>query len=191
MVRVTLTDVARHCGVSRSTVSLVLNNSPLVSAVTAARVRQAMTDLGYVYNRAAASLRTHRSNAIGVVLPQVSSSYFGEFAAGLHDALAGSDSVALITVSGEDRDLQRRQLQSLVERNVDGIVLVPVAGSTAADLPGLPDTPLVLALRPLPGASADYVANVEGDSAGARDAGRRAARLVLARASAPVRPRTP
>jgi LacI family transcriptional regulator len=82
---VTLTDVARHCGVSRATVSLVLNNSPLVAAATAARVREAMSELGYVYNRAAASLRTRRTNAIGVVLTQVTNPYFAELAAGPQD----------------------------------------------------------------------------------------------------------
>ena len=58
MARTTLIDVARHCGVSRATVSLVLNDSPLVADQTAKRVRQAMSELGYVYNRAAAALRT-------------------------------------------------------------------------------------------------------------------------------------
>ena len=54
MARVTLVDVARYCGVSRATVSLVLNDSPLVATQTRDRVREAMTELGYVYNRAAA-----------------------------------------------------------------------------------------------------------------------------------------
>ena len=56
--RPTIIDVARHSGVSKSTVSLVLQNSPSVREDTAKRVREAMAELGYVYNRAAANLRS-------------------------------------------------------------------------------------------------------------------------------------
>ena len=157
MPRVTLTDVAEHCGVSRATVSLVLNDSPLVAAKTRDRVRQAMADLGYVYNRAAASLRTRHSDAIGVVLTNITNPYFAEFAAGLQDALTRSGTVPLLAVSGEDRDLQHRLIRSLVERNVDGIVLVPAHGTSSGELPNLLGTPLVLLARRLNGLDVDYV----------------------------------
>jgi DNA-binding LacI/PurR family transcriptional regulator len=157
MARVTLLDVARHCGVSRATVSLVLNDSPLVATTTRDRVSQAMTDLGYVYNRAAASLRTQHSDALGVVLTNITNPYFAEFAAGLQDTLTSSGTVPLLAVSGENRGLQRRLVRSLVERNVDGIVLVPAHGTTAQDLPELLGTPLVLMARRVPGLDVDYV----------------------------------
>ena len=157
MTRVTLMDVARHCGVSRATVSLVLNDSPLVAEKTRDRVRQAMTDLGYVYNRAAASLRTQHSDAIGVVLTNITNPYFAEFATGLQDVLTSSGTVPLLAVSNEDRDLQYRLIKSLVERNVDGIVLVPAHGTTPDNLPNLLGTPLVLLARRLQGMDVDYV----------------------------------
>ena len=157
MARVTLLDVARHCGVSRATVSLVLNDSPLVAARTRDRVRQAMTELGYVYNRAAASLRTQHSDAIGVVLTNITNPYFAEFAAGLQDTLTTSGTVPLLAVSGEDRDMQHRLVRSLVERAVDGIVLVPAQGTKPEDLPDLLGTPLVLLARRLHGMDVDYV----------------------------------
>jgi len=156
-MRVTLMDVARHCGVSRATVSLVLNDSPLVAEKTRDRVRQAMTELGYVYNRAAASLRTQHSDAIGVVLTNITNPYFAEFAAGLQDVLTSSGTVPLLAVSNEDRDLQYRLIKSLVERNVDGIVLVPAHGTTPDNLPNLLGTPLVLLARRLQGMDVDYV----------------------------------
>jgi LacI family transcriptional regulator len=150
-------DVARHCDVSRATVSLVLNDSPLVATKTRDRVRQAMAELGYVYNRAAASLRTQHSDAIGVVLTNITNPYFAEFAAGLQDTLTSSGTVPLLGVSGEDRDMQHRLVKSLVERNVDGIVLVPAHGTTPGDLPDLLGTPLVLLARRLNGMDVDYV----------------------------------
>lgn len=157
MARITLVDVAKHCGVSRATVSLVLNDSPLVNDKTAERVRAAMSELGYVKNRAAASLRTQRSDAIGVVLTQITNPYFAEFAAGLQDTLTASGTVPLLAVSNEDAALQQRLIKSLVERNVDGIVLVPAHGTTIDNLPDLIGTPLVLLARRLPGADLDYV----------------------------------
>jgi DNA-binding LacI/PurR family transcriptional regulator len=157
MTRVTLMDVARHCGVSRATVSLVLNDSPLVAAKTRDRVRQAMSELGYVYNRAAASLRTQHSDAIGVVLTNITNPYFAEFATGVQDVLTSSSTVPLLAVSGEDPELQHRLVKSLVERNVDGIVLIAAHGTTPDDLPDLLGTPLVLMARRLIGMDADYV----------------------------------
>jgi DNA-binding LacI/PurR family transcriptional regulator len=157
MARVTLIDVARHCGVSRATVSLVLNDSPLVATKTRDRVRQAMVELGYVYNRAAASLRTQHSDAIGVVLTNITNPYFAEFATGVQDILTSRDTVPLLAVSGEDRALQHHLIKSLVERNVDGIVLIPAHGTTPEDLPDLLGTPLVLMARRMNGMNADYV----------------------------------
>ena len=149
MARVTLMDVARHCGVSRATVSLVLNDSPLVADEDPRPGPPGDDRTGYVYNRAAASLRTQHSDAIGVVLTNITNPYFAEFAAGLQDILTSSGTVPLLAVSGEDRELQHRLVRSLVERNVDGIVLVPAHGTTPSDLPDLLGTPLVLMARPL------------------------------------------
>lgn len=169
MSRPTLIDVAKHCGVSRATVSLVLNDSPLVADKTRALVLKALDEMGYVYNRAAASLRTQRSDAIGVILTQINNPYFAEFAAGLQDVLTDSRTVPLLAVSNEDRQLQRQLIKSLVERSVDGIVLIPAHGTLPEDLPDLLGTPLVLMARRLPGVEADYVGalNAEGGHAAA------------------------
>ena len=63
--RVTVTDLARAAGVSRSTVSLVLRDSPLVKRETRRRVEEAIDRLGYVYNRNAANLRRRTSDGGG------------------------------------------------------------------------------------------------------------------------------
>ena len=63
--RPTIIDVAKAAGVSKSTVSLILQASPLVRPATREAVRQAMADLGYVYNRSAANLR---SPNVGLIL---------------------------------------------------------------------------------------------------------------------------
>ena len=78
MSRVTSEDVARLAGVSRTTVSFVLNNKPdaRISETTRAKVLQAAAKLGYLPNRIAQSLKTNRTGVIGPVLPTISNSFF-------------------------------------------------------------------------------------------------------------------
>ena len=64
-------DVAAHVGVSRSTASLVLRGSPLVAEETSVKVLEACKELGYVYNRAASSLRAQRTDSVGLVVTSV------------------------------------------------------------------------------------------------------------------------
>ena len=71
MGRPTIIDVAKAAGVSKSTVSLVLQNSPSVSERTREDVRRAMQDLGYVYNRAAANLRSAQIGLVGLVRGEI------------------------------------------------------------------------------------------------------------------------
>ncbi|MEX0601348.1 MAG: LacI family DNA-binding transcriptional regulator, partial [Rhodothermales bacterium] len=74
--RVTLQDVAKDAGVSRATASLVLRESPLVADETRRHVLASMQKLGYVYNRAAASLRTQRSHTVGVAVTDIMNPFF-------------------------------------------------------------------------------------------------------------------
>src|SRR5260370_17867451 len=76
--RITLNDIAKHAGVSRATVSLVLRNVPTVAADTRLRVQNSMRVLGYIYNRAPASLRTQRPHAIGLLFSSIANPFFAE-----------------------------------------------------------------------------------------------------------------
>lgn len=81
--RLTLADIAAGCGVSRATVSLVLRNSPLVHPDTRAKVEGELKRRGYVYNRAAASLRAGKSSSVALVINDLSNPFFAEFASGV------------------------------------------------------------------------------------------------------------
>ncbi len=81
--RVTLLDVAKDAQVSRSTVSLVLRNSPLVAGKTRQRVLESFRRLGYIYHRSAASLRTQRSDAVGLIITDLANPFFAELASSL------------------------------------------------------------------------------------------------------------
>jgi LacI family transcriptional regulator len=150
MARVTLDEVSRHAGVSRSTASLVFNDSPQVSAETRRRVRESMKTLGYVYNRQAAMLRTQRSMTLGLVVTEVQNPYFAELAMTLEDAADRSNYAVLVGYSRDDTARQRRLIDRLIERGVDGLILLPAGDTEAAEIDALQSTsgvPLVLLAR--------------------------------------------
>src|ERR1044071_323339 len=93
---VTLADVATRAGVSRATASLVLRDSPLVARSTRERVQAAVEELGYVYNRGAATLRAARTKAVGLLVPNLANPFFAEMTAGLDDAFDAAGYVAFL-----------------------------------------------------------------------------------------------
>jgi LacI family transcriptional regulator len=130
--RLTLNDIARGCGVSRATVSLVLRGSALVHADTRARVEAEMRRVGYVYNRAAANLRARSSSSVALVVNDLSNPFFAEFAAGVDEALAAAGCVLLLGSTGESTERQQAVLASLLEHAPAGIILSPAEGSDGA-----------------------------------------------------------
>lgn len=81
--RVTLLDVAKEAGVSRATASLVVRGSKTISLPTQKKVEEAMSRLGYIYDRAAANLRSHRSNTVGMIINDIGNPYFADLLKGL------------------------------------------------------------------------------------------------------------
>ncbi len=130
--KLTLNDVARGCGVSRATVSLVLRGSPLVRADTRAKVEAEINRIGYIYNRAAANLRAQSSSSVGLVINDLSNPFFAEFAAGVDEALAAVGYVTLLGSTGESVERQQAVLASLAEHAPAGIILSPAEGSDGA-----------------------------------------------------------
>jgi LacI family transcriptional regulator len=149
--RVTLADIAAGCGVSRSTVSLVLGRSPLVHAGTRAKVQAELDRQGYVYHRGAASLRSRASNAVALVINDLSNPFFAEFAGGVDAALAEAGYVMLLGSSGESPERQQAVLASLAEHDPAAVILSPAEHSDPARLHRLLDarTPVLVFNRAL------------------------------------------
>src|ERR1700744_1893361 len=137
MDRVPVADVGRPAGVSRSTASLVLNNSPNVAPETHQRVRAAMKELGYVYNMHAAMLRSQRSMTLGLVVTEVQNPYFAELAMTLEDAADRGNYAVFIGYSRDDPIRQRRLIDRLIERSVDGLILLPAGDTEGAEIDSL------------------------------------------------------
>lgn len=132
MKRPTINDVAAHAGVSRSTVSLVLKSSPQIKPETATRVRKSIDAIGYVYNRAAANLRSSSTGLVGLVINDLRNPFFTEFSASFQMALFTQGYATVISNSGEDAGMQNQIVQSMVEHGVSALVIAPSYGDTSA-----------------------------------------------------------
>ena len=157
--RATLTDIADFAQVSRSTVSLVLRQSPLVAEKTRARVLEAIETLGYVYNRGAASMRSGRSNTIGLVVSEITNPFYAELTSGIERVLEAAVLLTFLANTNEDRIRQGRFIQRMREQNADGIILSPAEGTGRREIEDLQRSrlPVVQILRQVAGTATDYV----------------------------------
>lgn len=153
--RVTMIDIAKAAGVSKSTVSLVLQGSPLVKAETRARVNAAIDKLGYVYNRGAANLRQSRSNMVGMVINDLTNPFFAEMAVGIESVLQGSGYIPIMSNTAENPIRQIEVIRLMREQGVAGLIVSPARRTQAETFEGLTDSgiPAVLAMRRVAGVS--------------------------------------
>jgi len=170
--RVTVVDIAKAAGVSKSTVSLVLQGSPLVNDTTRAKVSAIMRDLGYVYNRGAANLRqsSAKSKIIGVAVNDLTNSFFAELAVGIDTVVQSAGFVQFLSNTGESPDRQAEVIASMREHGISGLIVSPARGTTAADFKPLVDAgiPVVVVVRNIPGAKVSSI--VSDNHAGLRAA---------------------
>lgn len=134
---VTIKDVANEAGVSAQTVSRAIRGRGYVAAATRARVRDAIRSLGYTPNRVASSMATGRTLSIGMVVPDISYSFFPEIVLGAETALRQAGYNLILCNTAEDDAQERRVIAFLHEARVDGVIL---AGAR------LPDGELLAAL---------------------------------------------
>ena len=120
-----LQTVADAAGVHRSTASRALNPTTrhLVARDVAQRIEGLARDLGYRADPIAVGLRTRRSRAVGVVLPDMANPVFGPILAGVEGALAASGYSALIAYAGGTEAQQIDVIDTLMGRRVDGLIL--------------------------------------------------------------------
>ncbi|MEY2848017.1 MAG: hypothetical protein RI885_682, partial [Actinomycetota bacterium] len=124
----TLEAVASAVGVSRSTVSRVVNGSPLVRQDVAALVREAIETMGYVPNRAARSLANSQTMAIALIVPEDTTRFFGDpfFAAivqGISHELDDSDYVLTLQLASPSAP-SAKTMRYLLGGNVDGAIVI-------------------------------------------------------------------
>lgn len=157
--RVTLADVASDAGVSRSTVSLVVQGSSLVAEPTRRRVSESMERLGYVYHRGAASLRRQRSSTVGLTITSIANPFFADLMLGIESELAPLGYVVLLSNTFDSLERERASIQALLEHRAAGLLMVPSLDAEAATFDRLraAGMPYVLMTRYLDDLRAPYI----------------------------------
>ncbi|WP_323181498.1 LacI family DNA-binding transcriptional regulator [Kaistia algarum] len=130
----TLRMLGDRLGLSTATISLALRDSPLVAEATRDRVRAFAEEIGYVANRSAASLRTARTNMVGVVVHDVVNPYFAEIFRALEAALNAQSLAIMICNHADDVGRQRTFVETLMQHRADGLIMCPAAGTSESEV---------------------------------------------------------
>jgi len=163
---VRLKDIAKDLGLSVVTISKVLRDHPDIAAETRERVLKRVKELDYHPNVLARGLVTGRSFLIGIVVPDLLHPFFAEVAKAIATAVRRRGYSLIISSSEEDPKLEAREIQQLVARQLDALVIASTGNDTDAfermDRHG---QPYVLIDREFPGFSANFV-GIDDEAAG-------------------------
>lgn len=165
----TIRDVARESGYSASTVSIVLNNAPLsryIPGETKTRIQTAARRLGYRPNPLARSLRSQRSNIVGVMVFDITDPFCTPILRGLENSLYQASYLSLLADAHNEEHRFERYLEMLLDRRVEGLVVI--ANWLVTDIKLLADltekpVPTVVAGR---GVEIDTISSVSVDNEG-------------------------
>jgi LacI family transcriptional regulator len=128
--KVSMQNIADAVGVARSTVSFVLNGKEKDGRIgedVAEKVRKAAKEMNYQFNEVARSLRTGASRAIALVVADISDAFFGTLAYHFQEYAEKKGYVLIIVNTGEKKERLSKIFKTLINRQVDGIIIVPVA----------------------------------------------------------------
>ncbi len=127
--KTTIVDVAGEAGVSPMTVSRALHRPELVAPATREKVLEVCERLNYRPNASARSLRTKRSNQIGVVIPDWRNPFWIDVVSGIEEVLTEEGLQPLIANTNEERERLMLQVDAMLSRTVDGLLIAPTEGS--------------------------------------------------------------
>jgi len=127
---ITIADVAKRAGVSKMTVSRVINDSGYISQETRERVEQAIEELGYIPNALARSLRFKQTRTIALIVTDITNPFFTTVARGVEDTASEQDFSVIFCNTDESPDEEARYVNVLMQKQVDGLLLVPAGGTT-------------------------------------------------------------
>lgn len=127
----TIKDVARRAGVAISTASAAINRSAPVSEDVIAKVAEAIREVGYVPHAGARSLRSGRSNLIGLVVPNIANPWCGAVAREVENVCLSAGYTTVVYSTGQDADRESQVLEMLRLQRVAGLVIIPTRSDAA------------------------------------------------------------
>jgi LacI family transcriptional regulator/LacI family repressor for deo operon, udp, cdd, tsx, nupC, and nupG len=120
---VSIQDVAHAAGVSHTTVSRALRDSPLISAEVRQKIHKLAQEMGYIPNAVAQSLRGQRTNTIGLVVTTIADPFVGRVVRGIEAVAQKFNLTLILSVSDNDADREIAVIENLHRRRVDGIII--------------------------------------------------------------------
>jgi len=164
-----LIDVARRAKVSRATAARALGGYGLVTEATRERVMAAATELNYRVNELARSMRSGRSLTIGVVVADISNSFFNSAIRAIIETASKAGYQILVLNTDDDIEKERNAVRVLIEKRVDGLIVVPASQTEIEHLivQSEPEVPVVLLDRRVASDEIDFVTTDDRAAAGA------------------------
>jgi len=154
----TIHDVAKRAGVGSITVSRVINNSGYISSETRERIQKAIDELGYVPNTLARSLRSRRTNTVALIVTDITNPFFTTLARGVEDTANEAGYTVIFCNTDESAAKEEKYLNVLLQKQVDGLLLVPTQRSVNSIHQILKHgTPVVVLDRRIPEVDVDSV----------------------------------
>ncbi len=120
---VTIKDIAQKAGVSHSTVSRALRDNSLISAETRKLVQETALELSYLPSTAARSLKTNRSQVLGVIVSNIDDPYFSEILQGMEEVAQASSYSLFISASQHDPEREQTIVKVMRQHRVDGVII--------------------------------------------------------------------
>jgi LacI family transcriptional regulator/LacI family repressor for deo operon, udp, cdd, tsx, nupC, and nupG len=119
---VSIQDIAREAGVSHSTVSRALHDSPLISPAVRQRIQLLAEEMGYTPNAVAQSLKGQRTNTIGLVVTSIADPFVGRVVRGVEDVARAAQVSVFLSVSDNDPERELEVIETFHHRRVDGVI---------------------------------------------------------------------
>ena len=158
----TMKNVAEAAGVSKSTVSHVINGTRFVDDRTKRRVQRAIAELGYFPSAAARSLTTKRSQALGVIVGDVANHFFSELLQGVEETVRAQNYSLIVCNTSETLELEDHYIRLLLSHKVDGIIAMATSQQwTSLTEAQVRHMPIVFVDREFPGLEGQQFVGVD------------------------------
>ncbi|APC41910.1 LacI family DNA-binding transcriptional regulator [Clostridium estertheticum] len=153
MNKITMKDIAEKVGVSKTTVSLVINKkADNISEETKNKIYEVIEETGYIPNNVARGLKTKKSGSIAIIMPDILNPFFSELSRAIEDFANKLGYNVFLCNSDNNANKEKRYVKLLISKLIDGIILIPGQESEdSANLLKLNDIPFVFVDRYIKG----------------------------------------